>query len=174
MDRRSYLRIAGLGTLWLAGCTGGGDGTEPPTDSPTPSPTDSPTPTPSPAATPTPTASPSPPTESPTPTPSPSPTPTIDADMTVEVGPGGRLRFEPESFEISAGDTVLWVFRAGGHNVKPGSIPNRSDWTGTPGEQFETFNSGYRYSYTFEISGEYGYFCAPHRSSGMVGEFTVG
>lgn len=114
-------------------------------------------------------------TESPTPTETPTATPTPQPDMTVEVGPEGRLRFNPETFEIGAGDTVLWVWRSGGHNVKPesGAIPSGSDWTGSPGDGLETYSQGYQYAHTFEVTGTYEYKCNPHQSSGMRGSFTV-
>lgn len=93
--------------------------------------------------------------------------------MTVEVGPDGRFRFDPETFEIAVGETVRWVWRAQGHNVKPASVPSGAEWEGTPGDEFATFDSGYTYSYTFDTAGTYEYYCAPHRSSGMTGSFTV-
>lgn len=123
-------------------------------------------------ATESPTASPEP---TPTETPTPSATPTPQPDMTVDVAPEGRFRFSPDSFEISAGDTVLWVWRDGGHNVKPesGAIPSGSDWTGSPGGGLETYSQGYRYAYTFETTGTYEYKCNPHQTSGMRASFTV-
>lgn len=177
MDRRAFLGTAFLGALGLAGCTGGGDGaaptpTEAPPATPSPTPTASPRPTPTPSPPTTQDESTPTPTGSPTPSPTPTPTP-VDADAIIDVGPGGRLRFEPKTFEITAGQTVLWEFRSGGHNVKPSSVPRRSDWSGTPGEEFDTFSSGHRYTFTFETPGEYKYYCAPHRSAGMVGSFTV-
>lgn len=94
-------------------------------------------------------------------------------DQEISVGPGS-LTFEPETFEIPTGGTVLWVWESGGHNVKPSSTPNEADWTGTPGGEFETFDEGYTYRVTFESPGVYDYFCAPHRSAGMTGSFSVG
>lgn len=90
------------------------------------------------------------------------------------VGPGGSLSFEPESFQIAVGDTVLWTWDAGGHNVKASTTPEGSDWSGTPGGEFDTFGSGHTYRYRFDVAGTYEYYCAPHRSAGMTGSFTVG
>lgn len=161
MRRRTLLRRGVvLAVIGSAGCTGGGDA---PTET-APAATD--TPTDSPTATDTPTASPSP-------TPTPTETPTPSAAVSVDVGPDEDLRFDPEEFTISVGETVNWVFRSRGHNVKPGSIPEDADWTGTPGEEQEVFFSGYEYRYTFTVAGSYDYYCAPHRDLGMVGSFTV-
>lgn len=143
-----------------------------PTPAPTPEPRSTPTPTPAPPDTPDEETSPTPsPTPTPTPTPTATPTPTTTIAQVVEVGPNGRFRFEPDSFEINAGDTVKWVWRAGGHNVKASSTPMGSDWSGTPGSNL--YDSGQEYTYTFDVPGEYDYYCAPHRSAGMVASFTV-
>lgn len=133
------------------------------TDSPTPTTTPSPTETPTPTETPSPTAT---PTETPTATPT--------YDLEVVVGPDGGLSFSPSSFDISTGDTVRWTWDSGGHNVKPSSTPSGSDWAGTPGDEFDTFSGGHTYQHTFDVAGDYEYYCAPHRSAGMTGSFTVG
>lgn len=195
--RRTFLRDgAALSTIGLAGCLGGPTG-DVATETASPMPTESPTrpSTPTATASPSPTASPTPeptgtateesggfadyddtgdtPSPSTTPTASPTATPTPARDLEVTVGPDGRLRFTPERFEIAVGRTVRWVWEAGGHNVKPSATPSGSDWSGTPGSEFETFSAGYTYEYTFEVAGQYEYYCAPHRSSGMTGSFAV-
>lgn len=53
------------------------------------------------------------------------------------------------------------------------STPEDSTWSGTPGGDGTTYDTGYVYEYTFEVAGEYEYYCAPHRSLGMTGSFTV-
>lgn len=110
-------------------------------------------------------------TETPTGEP-PSEDTTTPAAQTVEVGAGG-FNFAPESFTVSVGDTVEWVWVGSNHNVVPDTIPAQSDWSGTPGAPGETYDSGYSYSHTFEVAGEYSYYCNPHRSAGMTGSFTV-
>jgi plastocyanin len=172
MNRRRLLQslTAGL-TVAVAGCGGTDDATPtetaPATDtaSPTPEPTDTPAPTPAETPTETPTATPEP-TPEPTPTPNP-------AAQTVEVGAGSGFSFSPESFTISAGDTVEWVWVGANHNVTPNSTPDDADWTGTPDAPGRTFNEGYTYRYTFDVPGEYTYYCNPHRGAGMTGSFTV-
>lgn len=187
MRRRTFLqRSSVLAALGLAGCTGDDQGsteTAPPaTDTRSATPDTGPgttsaagTQTPSPTQTAT-TAS---ETDSPTPTPTPTETPTPTAtprpavDQEVKVGPGA-LSFEPASFEIPTGGSVRWIWESSGHNVRPSNTPGGSDWSGTEGGDGTTFDAGYTYAYTFEVSGNYEYYCAPHRSAGMTGSFTVG
>lgn len=159
--RRGLLgRLGTVGSIVLAGCIGGGpsEGTATPPVSAarTAVPSSTPTPTPTPSTTVTTT-----------------PTPTPVAAVTVDVGPDRSLRFDPRSFTVGVGDPVAWVFRSLGHNVKPEAIPAESDWSGTPGDDFETLPTGFVHRYAFSVPGEYEYVCVPHRSSGMVGSFTV-
>ena len=166
MNRRSFLRgIAPVGTVAVAGCSGGG-GTDTVTDSPTA--TDTATPTEA-TTTDSPTA-----TDSPTPkdslTSTDSPTPTPQAELTVSVGPDGNFRFDPEEFTIAVGETVRWVWASPGHNVSPASQPSGAEW---PGRDESTYDAGTTHSYTFEVAGTYEYHCDPHQSVGMVGSFTV-
>ncbi|WP_336330636.1 plastocyanin/azurin family copper-binding protein [Haloarcula sp. CGMCC 1.2071] len=172
-NRRQFLGGLAAAVIGaVAGCSSGGDGTPSPTATATQAPTRTATATET--ATPTPTESPTPtataaPTETATPTPTGTP---VDADQEVAVAPGS-FSFDPETFEVPVGSTVLWVWKAGGHNVKPTATPEDSDWSGTPGDDGTTYSSGYEYAYTFEVSGEYEYHCVPHQSVGMTGSFTV-
>lgn len=202
MERRNLLGngLAVL-TLGLAGCAGDGGtptsrATPTETSTPGPTPTESPTETPTETGTDTPTrtAEGTPtetetatetemetptetetetPTDTPQETPTETPTPTATADQKVVVGPGGELEFDPEQFTIQAGDTVLWEWDSSGHNVKPSSTPGESSWSGTEGGELETYDKGYTYDYTFDVTGTYDYYCAPHRGQGMTGSFTV-
>lgn len=178
--RRWFLRAlpAAVGAA-LAGCLDGGndDGngdttteTPRPTDAASPTATDTPTlgRTDTPTATPAPTDS---PTGTPSGTPTAAPTPTPEADLTVVVGPDGRLVFEPETFEVAAGDTVRWEWASPGHNVSPERQPSEASW---PGDDESTYGAGYTYAYTFAVPGRYRYHCDPHQTVGMTGSFTVG
>ena len=166
-----------------AGCLGGGsdgdgeagddsdgDGATP---TATPQPTETASPTATETATRTPTGTPEPtgsPTPSGTPTATPTPTPTSVADLTVTVGPEGRLVFDPETFEVAVGDTVRWEWASGGHNVSPAGQPSDASW---PGDDESLFSAGHTYAYTFAVAGRYRYHCDPHQSVGMTGSFTV-
>ena len=99
------------------------------------------------------------------------------ADYEVKMGSdAGLLVFEPSTLTISAGDTVTWVNnKMAPHNVVfdenavPGGKAMADELTHTQ----LTFAPGESYSSTFSESGEYTYFCAPHRGAGMVGKIVV-
>jgi plastocyanin len=179
MNRRHYLRLSSAAlAAAVAGC-GQGDGESTPSPTPTeatattePLETSEPEGTPTPESTPTATPdSDATPTETPTASPTPTATPRQAAQV-VDVG-DSALVFAPDSFEVSKGDTVVWVWHSSGHNVVPDSTPNGSDFSGTPGGEGDRYDEDYEFSHTFEVAGEYEYYCDPHRSAGMVGSFTV-
>ncbi len=93
--------------------------------------------------------------------------------VVVTVGPGDELRFDPESVEIEAGDAVRWRWEDDGHNVKPTAQPDGAEWTGTPGDDSKLYDTGFEYTHTFDVAGEYEYVCIPHQSAGMRGSLTV-
>lgn len=175
MRRRTLLAAVGTAVATgLAGCGGSPDGTGETDGSQTTAATETATPVATPAATdtatPTDTATTAePPFEPPVGT----DTPTEEVAQTVAVGPEFQLRFAPQTFEITAGGTVRWVWESGGHNVIAASTPDSSDWSGTPEGTGRTFDQGYTYEYTFEAAGTYEYYCNPHRGNGMTGSFTV-
>ena len=182
-SRRRYLALATVGSAALAGCAGDEErpnGTSTPSSTPADNGTPRPT-TESRTATDTdtrgePTDGSGPdgtPTETETPTDTETSTATEPAGQDVVVGPNGLLVFQPDEFTISAGATVTWEWDSDGHNVRPSSTPGGSDWSGTPGGDGTTYNEGYVHEYTFTTTGTYEYYCAPHRSAGMTGSFTV-
>jgi plastocyanin len=91
----------------------------------------------------------------------------------VVVGPGGELVFEPAELFITPGTTVNFVWESDLHNIVVDSQPEGAGWEGTEGGPGDTYDTGHEYSYTFETTGTYEYFCAPHQTSGMVGSITV-
>ncbi|MEM9092510.1 MAG: plastocyanin [Cyanobacteria bacterium P01_F01_bin.53] len=104
-------------------------------------------------------------------------TPALAADHVVKMGSdGGLLVFEPATLTISKGDTVTWENnKMAPHNVVfdennvPGGKATADKLTHTQ----LTFSPGESYGSTFDESGEYSYFCAPHRGAGMVGKIIV-
>ncbi len=91
----------------------------------------------------------------------------------VTVGPGGSLAYEPDSLTIQPGTTVVWTWDSDNHNVVPSAQPDDADWSGTEGGDSETYNTGHEYEHTFEVEGDYEYYCTPHRQAGMTGTITV-
>ena len=159
-SRRQFVAAVAAGvTGALAGCGGSAGGT----------PTEAEQPTESGTATATPTAAERP---SDTETDVATATSTGEAAQVVSVGADG-FQFAPSSFEISAGDTVRWAWDGSGHNVTPDTVPAASDWAGTAGGAGTTYGTGHTHSHTFDTPGGYSYYCAPHRSAGMTGSFTV-
>ena len=70
---------------------------------------------------------------------------------------------------VDAGDTILWEWgNSGSHDVVSGNTSN-----GTPDGKFNTNglrSGGATFTYTTGlVSASYGYFCTPHRASGMKG-----
>lgn len=98
-------------------------------------------------------------------------TPAQAKEHIVEARSGGasEMRFFPESLEVSLGDTVTWVNASNVyHNVKSlgKDIPKEAEPLKSPGLR----KKGDKWSYTFNVPGEYKYFCVPHRAMGMVGQ----
>lgn len=143
-SRRAFLGSVAL-TLGLAGCTGEQGGGQP-TDGGSPTPTDGSMGTDS-------------------------PTGTAGPDAVVTVGPGGSLVFEPETLEVAVGATVEFVWDSGGHTVTVESQPDGANWEAT-GESTES--AGFTHTHTFDVAGQYDYYCLPHRGAGMVGSVVVG
>ena len=127
-------------------------------------------------------------TESPPPPPEAEETVSAEAATAPPEGDGAQvvemndqLRFEPEQLTIRVGDTVTWR--------TVGAIPHTStcdeDKANQPEEHVQRpegaepwdsglVNTGEEYSRTFEVAGEYTYFCIPHEAAGMIGYLTVG
>jgi len=95
-------------------------------------------------------------------------------------GDNGMLVFQPDKITVKPGDTVKWVI----NKVPPHNIV--FDDKAVPGQdkalaksfshQPMEMSPGSAIELTIPKDapvGEYGYFCAPHRSAGMVGKITV-
>jgi halocyanin-like protein len=92
---------------------------------------------------------------------------TDDDNPTVDVGAGNGLAFDPAALRVSTGTTVTWEWtgEGGAHNVVAEDVDFESGNPVTePDEPFE---------HTFESSGNYLYFCDPHKASGMKGAVIV-
>jgi plastocyanin len=91
----------------------------------------------------------------------------------VIVGPGGSLVYDPAELTIAPGTTVNFVWESDNHNIVVESQPDGAGWEGTKGGASKTYNTGHEYSYTFETTGTYEYFCQPHKAAGMAASITV-
>lgn len=103
--------------------------------------------------------------------------PATAASYEVTMGAGG-LQFSPKTVSVKPGDTV--TFKNGmlaPHNVifNPGNSPDGSLSKTLSHDQLE-----YQAGASFEVqipddatSGDYEFFCAPHRGAGMVGHLVV-
>jgi plastocyanin len=80
--------------------------------------------------------------------------------------------FEPgtdEPLVIPPGTTVRFVWETSTHNIKLDSKPDESDWNGHEPVEDE----GFVHEHTFDATGDYHFWCDPHRGLGMVGDITV-
>lgn len=94
-------------------------------------------------------------------------------ENTVTVGPNGDLSFDPKEITVETGTTVTWVWESDNHNVVVESQPDGANWEGTEGGESDLYDEGHEYEFAFETTGAYEYFCAPHKSAGMVGTVVV-
>jgi plastocyanin len=91
-----------------------------------------------------------------------------------------ELQFDPDRLTIRVGDTVTWrTVSVLPHTstCDPEKATNPEEHVQLP-EGAETWDSGLlgqgeEFSYTFEVPGEYTYFCIPHEANGMVASLTV-
>jgi halocyanin-like protein len=99
---------------------------------------------------------------------------TVDAtgqdEATVRVGTQtteGPYGFGPPAVHVDPGTTVVWEWTGAGgdHNVVDQDGAFESDLTD---------ESGFTFSHTFEETGLYKYYCAPHEPLGMKGAVAVG
>lgn len=100
--------------------------------------------------------------------------------ITVKMGSdSGLLVFDPANITVRAGDTVHWVNnKLPPHNIvfdgnqMPAEAKSMADSLSHKGLMFAP---GESYDITFSSdmpTGNYGYYCEPHRGAGMVGKIT--
>ncbi|MXR51502.1 halocyanin domain-containing protein [Halovenus sp. WSH3] len=88
---------------------------------------------------------------------------TGESSVTIEVGPGGNLAYDPALASIDAGTTVTWDWKTMGHTVTSESTPGDT--------QFDA--DGDKHTETFDQPGNVLYFCEPHRGQGHLGALIV-
>jgi len=87
--------------------------------------------------------------------------------------------FQPAKLTIKVGETVEWMNVGNSvHHASsdPSTAVNPAEVSNPPGAQ--PFDSGFlqpgkTFSHTFTVPGTYRYICAPHETSGMLGEVVV-
>src|SRR6056297_313516 len=105
-----------------------------------------------------------------------------------DVGMGAK-EFRPTTLEVSAGTTVTWLnTNKQGHSVTAyeSGLPDGAEYFASGGFDSEqaardawgnssggTLFEGQTFEHTFEVPGEYPYFCIPHEIGGMVGTVVV-
>jgi halocyanin-like protein len=94
------------------------------------------------------------------------------SSITIEVGAGsGGFAYAPAAVIVDSGTTVTWEWSGqGSHNVV------HDTQAGSQSE--EAFNSGNTqtsgtFEYTFEETGNFLYYCTPHKAQGMKGAVVV-
>ncbi|WP_435182694.1 cupredoxin domain-containing protein [Halobellus sp. EA9] len=99
------------------------------------------------------------------------------------------VAFDPVEITVSTGETVVWRNTSSrGHTVTAydSAIPEDAEFFASGGydsteaarkaftsELGGIIESGKSWSHTFEVPGEYEYFCIPHEQAGMVGTVVV-
>jgi|APSaa5957512535_1039671.scaffolds.fasta_scaffold35471_4 plastocyanin len=88
----------------------------------------------------------------------------------------GNYEFVPSSLTIKQGDSVEWVMNSPKpHEVASGTVIETED--GKEGVPDDLWNSGKMvsgsFTYTFNSTGTFPYYCDSHVDQGMVGEITV-
>lgn len=101
------------------------------------------------------------------------------------------LVFDPDDITIAPGDTIVWENVGNvGHSVTAyeDEIPGDADYFASGGVNSETAArnaysagdpasgdvlGGESYEHTFDVVGEYEYFCIPHEGVGMIGSIGV-
>ena len=94
---------------------------------------------------------------------------TGSGEVSVSVGAegnGGNFAFDPPVIRVSTGTTVVWEWTGQGaqHNVAAENADFESDLSQ---------EEGYTFEHTFEEAGTYKYVCTPHRAMGMKGVVVV-
>ena len=99
------------------------------------------------------------------------------------------VAFDPPTVTVEVGDEVVWRNTSSrGHTVTAyeSGIPEDAAFFASGGyDDVETartayhnslgglIDSGETYAHTFDVPGEYAYFCVPHEQAGMVGTIVV-
>jgi plastocyanin len=90
-----------------------------------------------------------------------------------------EMTFEPDLLTIETGQSVIWrnagtmVHTTTADPDKAQRLEHVSLPEGAAGWDSGLLRAGESWRHTFEVPGEYTYFCIPHESAGMVGRIVV-
>jgi halocyanin-like protein len=95
---------------------------------------------------------------------------TGSGDVTVSVGGGEGLAFDPPAVLVDPGTTITWEWtgEGGAHNVVSADSSATEFRSGEPQQ-----SAGVTFSQTFDESGNQLYNCIPHQAVGMYGAVIV-
>ncbi|MFQ3320004.1 MAG: halocyanin-like protein [Natronomonas sp.] len=95
---------------------------------------------------------------------------TGEDEVTVMVGAGNGLAFDPAAIRISSSTTVVWEWtgEGGSHNVASAEESESDFKSGDP-----VMEAGNTFQQSFDNTGIQLYFCEPHKSQGMKGAIEV-
>jgi plastocyanin len=88
-------------------------------------------------------------------------------------------QFMPANLTVPRGSTVVWTNTGQvAHTVTddPAKAVNKANAVLPSGAQpwdSGLINGGQTFSHTFDVAGQYTYFCIPHETLGMIGRITV-
>ncbi|KAL7128230.1 hypothetical protein ABFS83_14G302000 [Erythranthe nasuta] len=92
-------------------------------------------------------------------------------------GDDGSLAFIPQTFEVAAGEKIVFSNNAGfPHNIvfDEDEVPAGVDVSKISMNEEDYLNAkGETYAVTLTEKGTYSFYCAPHQGAGMVGKVTV-
>ncbi|MCY4731513.1 halocyanin domain-containing protein [Natronomonas gomsonensis] len=93
-------------------------------------------------------------------------------EVTISVGGGDGLAFDPPAIWISPGTTVTWEWtgEGGAHNV----VANEGPAEFNSGDPVDSSSATYEFEFTEDHAGITTYYCNPHETSGMKGGIAVG
>ncbi|HVV87946.1 MAG TPA: plastocyanin/azurin family copper-binding protein [Kofleriaceae bacterium] len=92
-----------------------------------------------------------------------------DANRTIQFA---SFLYAPPCVMIRAGQTVTWTGDFSEHPLTPGAIVEGTP-TDQPGNPIPPTDTGTSASVTFPATGDYGYYCAHHFGTGMMGAVYV-
>lgn len=100
--------------------------------------------------------------------------PALANTVSVEMGEGGMLAYSPAEVTVSPGDTVHFnVGLAAPHNVVFDPSNSAGDVSSLSHSALE-MSGGFDVNFPADAAtGEYTYYCEPHRGAGMVGKIVV-